>query len=147
MRPKGNSKTLFFGKDLDFSELNTIETIKKRLNEGKLDATALLNKYGPMLSNFEEEKDNLKDTPNFQKREKDLKNRIGYLATIVENQGKGLKVMTPDQMLQRLPVAIAQVEAGNNSRSLANEIRQMLYSLLQSGKITKKFYEGLMKTI
>ena len=62
-------------------------------------------------------------------------------------KGSALKVMTPDQMLQRLPIAIAQVEAGNNPRSLANEIRQMLYSLLQSGKITKKFYEGLMKTI
>ena len=41
----------------------------------------------------------------------------------------GLKILTPKQMLQRLPTALAQVKAGNNSESLLNEIRQIVYSL------------------
>ena len=47
-----------------------------------------------------------------------------------------LKVLTPKQMLQRLPIALAQVKAGNNSESLLNEIREIVYSLYQSKQIT-----------
>ena len=46
-------------------------------------------------------------------------------------EGKGLKILTPKQMLQRLPIALAQIKAGNNSESLLNEIRQIVYSLYQ----------------
>ena len=49
-----------------------------------------------------------------------------------ETKGTGLKVLTPKQMLQRLPTAVAQVKAGNNSESLLNEIRQIVYSLYRS---------------
>ena len=56
-----------------------------------------------------------------------------------ETKGKGLKILTPKQMLQRLPIALAQVKAGNNSESLLNEIRQIVYSLYQSKQITKKY--------
>ena len=48
-------------------------------------------------------------------------------------------MLTPKQMLQRLPKALAQVEAGNNSDGLLNEIRQIVYSLYQSKQITKKY--------
>ena len=51
---------------------------------------------------------------------------------------KGLKILTPKQMLQRLPIALAQVKAGNHSESLLNEIRQIVYSLYQSNKSLKK---------
>ena len=54
-------------------------------------------------------------------------------------KGTGLKILTPKQMLQRLPIALAQVKAGNNSESLLNEIRQIVYSLYQSKQITKKY--------
>ena len=64
-----------------------------------------------------------------------------------ETTGKGLKILTPKQMLQRLPVAPAQVKAGNNSESLLNEIRQIVYSLYQSKQITKKVYNNLIKSI
>ena len=50
---------------------------------------------------------------------------------IKEQDGTGLKILTPKQMLQRLPIAFAQVKAGNNSKSLLNEIRQIVYSLYQ----------------
>ena len=50
-------------------------------------------------------------------------------------------------MLQRLPIALAQVKAGNNSENLLNEIRQIIYSLYQSKEITKKVYNNLMKSL
>ena len=50
-------------------------------------------------------------------------------------------------MLQRLPIALAQVKAGNNSEKLLNEIRQIIYSLYQSKEITKKVYNNLMKSL
>ena len=57
-----------------------------------------------------------------------------YKAKYVE----GLKILTPKQMLQRLPIALAQVKAVNNSEKLWNEIRQIVYFLYQSKDITKK---------
>ena len=50
-------------------------------------------------------------------------------------------------MLQRLPIALAQVKAGNNSQSLLNETRQIVYSLHQSKQITKKIYNNIIKSI
>ena len=64
-----------------------------------------------------------------------------------ETKGKELHILTPKQMLQRLPIALAQVKAGNNSESLLNEIRQIVYSLYQSKKITKKVYNNIIKSI
>ena len=58
-----------------------------------------------------------------------------------------LKILTPKQMLQRLPIALAQVKAGNNSESLLNEIRQIVYSFCQSKQITKKVYNNIIKSI
>ena len=55
--------------------------------------------------------------------------------------------MTPKQMFQRLPIALAQVKAGNNSESLLNEIRQIVYSLYQSKQITKKVCNNIIKSI
>ena len=65
-----------------------------------------------------------------------------------ENQeGAGLKILTPKQMLQRLPIALAQVKTGNNSESLLNEIRQIVYSLYQSKQITKKVYNHIIESV
>ena len=58
-----------------------------------------------------------------------------------------LKVLPPKQMLQRLPIALAQVKAGNNSENLLNEIRQIIYSLCQAKEITKKVNNNLMKLL
>ena len=63
-------------------------------------------------------------------------------AKMKASKGTGLKILTPKQMLQRLPIALAQVKAGNNSESLLNEIRQILYSLYQSKETTKKVYNN-----
>ena len=50
-------------------------------------------------------------------------------------------------MFQRLPIALAQVKAGNNSESLLNEIRQIVYSLYQSKEFTKNVYNNIIKSI
>ena len=50
-------------------------------------------------------------------------------------------------MLQRLPIALAQVKVGNNSESLLNEISQIVYSLYQSKQITKNVYNNVIKSI
>ena len=62
-------------------------------------------------------------------------------------QGTGLKILTPKQMLQRLPIALAQVKTSNNSQNVLNEIRQTVYSLYQSKDITKKVYNNIIKSI
>ena len=59
-------------------------------------------------------------------------------AGILNPDHSKLKILTSKQMLQRLPIVLAQVKAGNNSESLLNEIRQIVYSLYQSKQITKK---------
>ena len=61
--------------------------------------------------------------------------------------GKGLKILTPEQMLQRLPIAVAQVKAGNTSENLLNEIRKIVYSLHQAKEITEKVYNNIMNSI
>ena len=73
----------------------------------------------------------------------------GYKAKQDETEqgGARLKILKPKQMLQRLPIALAQVKAGNNSESLLNEIRQILYSFYQSKQITKKVYNNIIKSI
>ena len=81
----------------------------------------------------------------------------GFKSKIFVTRSKGLgilninhsklKILRPKQMLERLPIALAQVKAGNNSENLLNEIRQIVYSLYQSKEITKKVYNNLIKSL
>ena len=64
-----------------------------------------------------------------------------------KQQGLGLKILTPNQVLSRLPISLAQLKAGNNSEELKNEIRQILYSLYRSKKLTKQLYKSLVDII
>ena len=78
--------------------------------------------------------------------------KSGIFHKLEESQeGKGtnerLKLLTPNQILKRLPIALAQVKAGNNSESLSNEIRQIVYSLYRSKEITKKVYNNIINSI
>ena len=68
-----------------------------------------------------------------------IKSESIYRSKRDETKGTGLEILTPKQMLQRLPIALAQVKAGSNSESLLNEIRQVVYSLYQRKQITKKY--------
>ena len=64
-----------------------------------------------------------------------------------KQEGEGVKILTPSQMLSRLPISLAQLQAGNNSEKLKNEIRQLLYSLYRSKNMTKQVYNNLIKPI
>ena len=61
--------------------------------------------------------------------------------------GQGLKILTPNQMLSRLPISLAQLNAGNNSEKLKNQIRQLLYSLCRSKNLKKQLYKCLIDII
>ena len=61
--------------------------------------------------------------------------------------GQGLKILIPSQMLSRLPISLAQLNAGSNFKKLKNEIRQLLYSLYRSKKLTKNIYTSLADVI
>ena len=61
-------------------------------------------------------------------------------------EGQGLKILTPHQMLSRLPITLAQIKSGNNLEKLKNEIRQLLYSLHRSRNLTKTLYNNLINT-
>ena len=73
-----------------------------------------------------------------------------------QQKGKGLpfdfyrsqlKTLSPQQMLQRLPITLAQVKATNTSKNLLNEIRQIIYSLYREKEVTKKVYNNIMNSI
>ena len=66
---------------------------------------------------------------------------------IKKTPGKWFKILTPDQMRSRSPITLAQLKAGNNCEKLKNEIRQLLYSLYRSKKLTKQLYKNLIDTI
>ena len=64
-----------------------------------------------------------------------------------QQEGRGLKILTPSQMLSRLPISLAQLKAGNNSEKLKNEIRQILHSFYKSKKLTKNIYKSFIDII
>ena len=64
-----------------------------------------------------------------------------------KQEGQGLKILTPQQMISRLLISLAQLKAGNNSQKLKNEIRQLLYSLYRSKKLSKTIYNSLISAI
>ena len=62
-------------------------------------------------------------------------------------QGQVPKILTPNQMLSRLPISLAQSKTGNYPDKLKNEIRQLLYSLYRSKKLTKQLYKSLIDIV
>ena len=77
-----------------------------------------------------------------------IANIVEKILNFTEHQkGRGLKMLTTKQMLQRLTIAIAQVKTGNTSENLLNEICQIIYSLYQAKQITKKVYNNIMNSI
>ena len=72
---------------------------------------------------------------------------LDFNKEIQKQQGSGLKMLPPNQMLSRLPISLAQLKAENNSEKLKNEIRQILYSLYRSKKLTKQLYKSLVDII
>ena len=100
-------------------------------------------------------KDLNEEIKNMSKKEIKIKNpdKIVEIVEMIlkfnkqDQQEKGLKILTPNQMLSRLPIALVQLKAGNNSEKLKNEIRPLLYSLYHSKNMTKQVYNHLINYI
>ena len=110
----------------------------------------------PRSNKKKQEKDNVKkNLYYFYKGREMVLNGFKSKIFLRKSKGSGilntnhskLKILTPKQMLKRLPIALAQVKAGNNSENLLNEIRQIIYSLYQSKEISKKVYNNLIESL
>ena len=115
---------------------------KKKSNE-------LVNVINSGLKDLKEE---IKKVSEEEKEIKDPESIVEIVEEILkfnkqQQSGEGLQILTPNQMLSRLPITLAQLKAGNNSEKLKNEIRQLLYSLYRSKNMTKQVYNNLIKYI
>ena len=91
------------------------------------------------LKDLKKEIEEMSEERKIEKPDKILKTVREILQFNKEKQeGQGIKIPTPNQMLSKLPISLAQLEAGNNSNKLKNEIRQLLYSLYHSKNMTKQ---------
>ena len=158
-RQKGNTA------DVKFDEFDNALNIINKIKNGEIDLADVKNnqeKFKTYLREIEKENKNhrSKEQKNtfynietlYKARKEAIKFYDDYSLMMSKAKTKatketGLKILTPKQMLQRLPIALAQVKAGNNSESLLNEIRQIVYSLYQSKQITKKVCNNIIKSI
>ena len=88
-----------------------------------------------------------KEMTEIEKMIKDPELTVNIVEKILKFNEEGIKILTPNQMLNRLPIALAQLKAGNNSNKLKNEIRQLLYSLYRSKNMNEQIYNSLIGTI
>ena len=109
----------------------------------------LVNVINSGLKDLKEEiKEMSEEEINTEKPDKIVEIAEDILRFIKQKQeGQGIKILTSNQMLSRLPISLAQLKAGNNSEKLKNEIRQLLYSLYRSKSMTKQVYNNLIKPI
>ena len=117
------------------NKLNHVKNGKKNLQQKKVNNN---------LENFCKSRE---ETINFFRDYIEMLSDSNCNAKHNETKGKGLKIPTPKQMIQRLPIALGQVKTGNNSENLLNEIRQIICSLYLLKEITKKVYNNLMKSL
>ena len=144
-----DSKELFNAiknSQIKFSEANNKQNeFLNKLNEVKIGKKT--TKQKEVINNLEDFYKPREEVINFFNDYVEMLSVANYNAKQNETKGKGLKILTPKPMLQRLPIALAQVKANNNSENLLNEIRQIVYSQYQSKEITKKVYNNLMKSL
>ena len=155
-RYKGNTP------NLNFDEFNNALALIDKIRDAKINLTDVKNNQEKFKAYLGEIKKG-----NNKRKSKELKNALYNIETLYKarneavkfyddyslimseakikaTKGKELKILTSKQMLQGLPIALAQVKAGNNSEGLLNEIRQIVYSLYQSKQITKKVYNNII---
>ena len=147
-------------RNFDFRGFKTIRTYGNDIRNNVTSLKAANLEQANLMAHLYDFTKNTKPQSHEQKKLKsDVLNSVGALAKgrevmfnafrsgifhrLKESQeGEGaneqLKILTPNQMLKRLPIALAQVKSGNNSESLLNEMRQIVYSLYRSKEITKK---------
>ena len=141
-----------------FNQINNDVTSRYRKDKNSTEFLSIQN----FLDDINNE--DIKNKKDAYKKFKDLKNNVksdelkdivkeleraifGYEYENEELSGSGLKILTNKQMLNRLPILLAQIQAGNNSTKLKNEARQILYSLYRSKVLTKTVYNNLIRAI
>ena len=150
---------------IDFSELKSPLTLLDKIKKGEVtleEAKNYQKNYLDYLKTIRKGNESVEQTETlanlnmlYNARKEAIKFIEYYGSMLLEakrlakedQEGKGLKILTPNQMLKRLSIALAQIKAGNNSESLLNEIRQIVYSLYRSKDITEKLYNNIINSI
>ena len=144
-----------FGEDIYGGEV-TLEEADKDQSDLVEKINDFIKKTKPKSDKKRQEKEDVeKNLYNFYEGREMVLNVFKSKIFFTKTKGSGvlntnhskLKILTPKQILKRLPVALAQVKAGNNSENVLNEIRQIVYSLYQSKEITKKVYNNLIESL
>ena len=129
-----DSKELFNAiknNQIKFSEVkNKQNNFLKKLNEVKIGKKD--DAKEEVIDNLNKFYNSREEVINFFRDYIEMLSDANYDSKQNETKGKGLKILTPKEMLQRLPIALAQVKARSNSESLLNEIRKIVYSMYQS---------------
>ena len=135
INPKqANMLNIYFMADEIFTGIRS--QYKKVNNKYALFRTKIDGKELGITTQQSDEQLDITDMPDSEREESAAERR--------NQQGKGLKILTLNQMLSRLPISLVQLKAGNNSEKLKNEIRELLYSLCRSKKLTKQLYKSLI---
>ena len=153
-------KNITISYDKNKNKFNTEKITKslKKLRNKLINPSEFKEEYNKFLDSIEKfehyksEQEPGSVSPNQKKMiryARDLKDIVDLynLKSDTSKKGEGLKILTDKQMLNRLPILLAQIEAGNNSIKLKNEARQILYSLYRSKVLTKTLYNNLIKSI
>ena len=159
---KYRDKNISISYDENKNKFNTEEITKslKKLRNKLINLSEFKEEYNKFVDNIvkfeydKSEKEPGSVSPNQKKMRRharDLKDTIDLYNlksdSDTSKKGEGLKILNKKQMLNRLPILLAQIEAGNNSIKLKNEARQILYSLYRSKLLTKTVYNNLIKSI
>ena len=159
---KYGDKNIAISYDNNKNKFNTEEITKslKKLRNTLISVKEFKEEYDKFMDNivkfeyFKSTKEEGSISPNQKKMKRYARDLINIadlynikLDSNTSKSGKGLKILTNKQMLNRLPILLAQIQAGNNSKSLKNELRQILYSLYRSKVLTKTVYNNLIKSI
>ena len=130
----------------------TLEDIEQEQNKFKKEINII--KQGNPKKGSEIQQKTIDNIENlYQSRQKVVNMFNNYAKNVsksiheAKHEGKGLKILTSNQMFKRLPIALAQIKAGNNSESLLKEIRQIIYYFYGSKKITKMLYNNIINSI
>ena len=130
----------------------TLEDIEQEQNKFKKETTIIKQRNPKKRS--EEQQETIDNIENLYKSRQKVVNMFNnYTENIsksiheAKHEGRELRILTSNQMFKRLPIALAQIKAGNNSESLLNEIRKIVYYLYRSKKITKVLYNNIINSI
>ena len=126
------------------------EELFNKIKNNQIKCSEVKNKQNEFFKKTDEQKkviDNLnkfynsrEEVINFFRNYIKILSDAHYDAKQNETKGTRLKILRSRQMLQRLPIALAQLKAGNNSENLLNEIRQIVYFLYQSKQMNNRIY-------